>query len=278
MIAGFILTLSSTAPVSLDSEKRGLKRPAEFDVDRSEIDRSIHGFIQRKRAQIDESNRKEFLAPSHGNDPGSARVDASSVNRNLIKLDQVQNDVALSRSMNRSKPIADANPKHADAERIGNLEDHLRVLIGKFILPKLDGSSDTLQAPSASDLSLHDRLKIVEDKIINLEKAYPPWSMVHFNGPSASGQGPGSDRLGSTVWTTVSRDSTGNVVFRQTVKAGPEFKQRRDVPPINDVGKLPKNDLPMPTAVVQESEAEAIDRRIKDLTESLMLKSKLQKK
>ncbi|KAI0929948.1 hypothetical protein AcV5_006779 [Taiwanofungus camphoratus] len=174
------------------------------------ITKSISRFLAQNRARNDASNRQEFLQSlaekrrrlNENGDfesseaiPSCARTDAKTQNRDLqMKYDIAKNeDGPLRRTLKSSvAPGASSTnspekPKHPEGsgaiestvyvptaerypaldERLGNIETHLAV---RYVpsLPR----------------SLLDRLKFLEDHIIQLEKEYPPWAALHFNQPN----------------------------------------------------------------------------------------------
>ncbi|KAF9467469.1 hypothetical protein BDZ94DRAFT_1249458 [Collybia nuda] len=174
------------------------------------INRSISAFLAKTRARNDASNRAEFvksLAEKRrrldDEDPSSividpascARTDAKPIDRDQqIKYDIAKNeDGPLSRTIKlptfqsskakgkqKAKDPEDTNSgpgkSNGDSltsdrypaldERLKNIESHLSV---RYVpsLPR----------------TLLDRLKFLENHIIQLEKEYPPWAALHFNQP-----------------------------------------------------------------------------------------------
>ncbi|CAG8440445.1 11921_t:CDS:2 [Diversispora eburnea] len=136
-----------------------------------EIEQRIDMFVQLKKSEINNSNRAEFLRKSSNpNDPDDviscARTDAAEINRNIqMKHDVVNNDDGpLARSTFLSSNQRNDKTKELPTgveERIQNIEKHLNL--------KID---------------VYTRIKILEDKIIQLERDYPPWAAVHFNQPN----------------------------------------------------------------------------------------------
>ena len=55
-----------------------------------------------------------------------------------------------------------------------------------------------------SSLNVYERLQILEKKIMQLEKEYPPWSAVHFNQNSSMSK--------PSVWTSVSKSKDGKIL------------------------------------------------------------------
>ncbi|KAK1230249.1 hypothetical protein PQX77_006678 [Marasmius sp. AFHP31] len=186
------------------------------------INKSISQFLSRKRLHNDVSNRNEFLlsiaqkraklseeTQTEVSEVAScARTDAKQVDRDAqMKYDIARNeDGPLKRTMKgrtasieehaqpssstvkgkgkaqTRKSSVTSNPEAATPleaisadrhpgldERLANIETHLSV---RYV-------------PSPP-LDLLDRLKFLEDHIIQLEKDYPPWAALHFNQPNRS--------------------------------------------------------------------------------------------
>ncbi|RIA89302.1 hypothetical protein C1645_738746 [Glomus cerebriforme] len=155
---------------------------AQIRTTNSELEQRIDNFIQLKKSEINDSNRAEFLRkstnPLDPNDEQScARSDAAEINRNIqMKLDVVNNEdgpLARSTFTSTSHNRNDANKRslaelpRGVEERFQNIEKHLKV-----------------ETVTPVPLSVYERLKVLEDKIIQLERDYPPWSAIHFNQPN----------------------------------------------------------------------------------------------
>lgn len=129
----------------------------QIHAKQEELHQKIEGFIGMKRAEINESNKAEFLQQaqpdSSGDTSTSARVDASTLRRNI----QIKTSVVV----NEEGPLVRAThaeeEEHVDVsgieERLGNLEDLLRIAPGK---------------PIPRDVYL--RIKVLEDKVVEMEK------------------------------------------------------------------------------------------------------------
>ncbi|KAI9090460.1 hypothetical protein DFS34DRAFT_585165, partial [Phlyctochytrium arcticum] len=103
-----------------------------------------------------------------------ARVDAVQINRVVqMKLDVVHNfsgPLDRSTSANHSNPNSEAT-RQLDVqdgleERIQNLQKHINV---DFATP--------------SPLTAIQRVKALEDRLIQLEEAFPMWAAFHFSQP-----------------------------------------------------------------------------------------------
>ncbi|CAG8578143.1 15535_t:CDS:2 [Acaulospora morrowiae] len=145
-----------------------------------EIEQRIDTFVRLKKSEINDSNRAEFLKKSNNYDSpedvlSCARSDAAEINRNIqMKFDVVNNDDGpLARSTFSSSQRNDRVKRHlielpsGVEERLQNIEKHLAINI---IAPV--------------PLDVYERIKILEAKIIQLERDYPPWAAVHFNQPN----------------------------------------------------------------------------------------------
>ncbi|KAI8990977.1 hypothetical protein BDF20DRAFT_13182 [Mycotypha africana] len=147
-----------------------------------EVDQRINNFIQAKQHELDESNRTEFLNqrdPS-ADDITCARTDAREINRNIqMKFDIVNNEdgpLARSRTTQEEpkRPTgvdkASSTSTGADvSERLNNLQEHLNV---KF--------DSTAKPP----FSIFERIKILENTLMEIERQYPTWAAVHFHQPN----------------------------------------------------------------------------------------------
>ncbi|KZT42513.1 hypothetical protein SISSUDRAFT_955613, partial [Sistotremastrum suecicum HHB10207 ss-3] len=151
---------------------------------KSKATKQISKLLAERRARAVESNRAEFLRPPPApNDSADAmvedvascaRTDARKQDRDIqMKYDIAKNeDGPLRKTMDHSVGHSTSNASHtgkhpALRERFENIESHLAV---KHV--------------PAPPYSLLDRIKLVEDRIIQLEKEYPPWAALHFCQPN----------------------------------------------------------------------------------------------
>ncbi|KAG0347953.1 hypothetical protein BG004_006516 [Podila humilis] len=171
---------------------------AEMDATRNEIEEKMAQFMALKREQINESNRQEFIKGRHAvntedhqpADDGCARVDARKLNRTIqMKLETVKND-ALSKTnpKNVVRP-SDAGDTNGMDERLRNIQAHLN-----------------LRFAATPVCTLAERVRIIEDVIIQLERDYPPWSALHFNQPNRTFPPP-------PPVTTVSRNAKNQIIM-----------------------------------------------------------------
>ncbi|KAF9973178.1 hypothetical protein BGZ73_003617 [Actinomortierella ambigua] len=158
---------------------------------RAEITALVDEFIATKREQINESNRNEFIKKSHAqpkpddekvkldgkgegsdgdDDDGCARVDARKLNRTIQMRQEVVKNEALAKT-NPKGHTMDNNASqlgtNALDERLCNIQEHLNVRLA-----------------ANPPCTLMERVKILEDMIMQLERDYPPWAALHFNQPN----------------------------------------------------------------------------------------------
>lgn len=151
--------------------KRQDREQVQIRASKAEVDQRLETFVQAKKERIDASNRAEFLnrADPTSTDVTCARADAREINRNMqMKFDIVNNeDGPLARSRTQGQA---AKPSETDEdmhrERVRNLEQHLNL---------------AFEPPSA--FALVDRIRILEDRLMDLERDLPAWAAAHFNQP-----------------------------------------------------------------------------------------------
>nr|XP_023683189.1 MAP3K12-binding inhibitory protein 1 [Paramormyrops kingsleyae] len=151
----------------------------QIKVSKSEIDRRISAFIERKQLEINESNVREFCNVINCNQENScARTDAIFTPfpgfRSHVRVTRVVNTygpqtrAAGSRETTDQKQGAAArdcgNP--AIEERLHNIEAHLK-----------------LSAEGPVPLNIYQRLKMLEDRILELEGLSPEYfqSMTYLH-------------------------------------------------------------------------------------------------
>ncbi|KAG2200870.1 hypothetical protein INT46_006432 [Mucor plumbeus] len=166
-----------------EEEKERIKRfdgeQIQIRATTEEVDQRINTFIQAKQSELDESNRTEFLSrhDPKADDVTCARTDAREINRNIqMKFDIVNNeDGPLARSLlafndkSKSNETTETAVAADTTERLNNIEEHLNV--------KLDG---TAKPP----FSVFERIKILENTLMEIERQHPTWAAVHFNQPN----------------------------------------------------------------------------------------------
>jgi hypothetical protein len=183
-----------------------------------EVEQRVQTFIQAKQNELDESNRTEFLSRHDPNadDITCARTDAREINRNIqMKFDIVNNeDSSLARSLlpSRSNDTStnDTAQNGADmTERVKNIENHLYV---KF---------DTTAKPS---FSMFERIKILENTLIEMERQYPTWAAVHFNQPNRSFPPPPPIHYIARPSPDSNNENTNNYVSTQITTTAPQHQ------------------------------------------------------
>jgi hypothetical protein len=166
-----------------EEEKERIKRfdgeQIQIRATTEEVDQRINTFIQAKQSELDESNRTEFLSrhDPKADDVTCARTDAREINRNIqMKFDIVNNeDGPLARSLlafndkSKSNETTETAVAADTTERLNNIEEHLNI--------KLDG---TAKPP----FSVFERIKILENTLMEIERQHPTWAAVHFNQPN----------------------------------------------------------------------------------------------
>ncbi|GBB98026.1 hypothetical protein RclHR1_03120011 [Rhizophagus clarus] len=205
-----------------------LMNPQEVQIrtTNSELEQRIDNFIQLKKSEINNSNRAEFLRkstnPLDPNDEQScARSDAAEINRNIqMKLEVVNNeDGSLARSTftstihNRNdvnkRSLAEL-PRGVE-ERFQNIEKHLGVV-------------------TPVPLSVYERLKALEDKIMQLERDYPTWSAIHFNQPNRQYSTPVTTMAQKSINNSPSSVVTPTLSVTSTIQTSPSVDFKRSSP------------------------------------------------
>ncbi|KAF9344132.1 hypothetical protein BGX26_004752, partial [Mortierella sp. AD094] len=205
---------NNTSNMDVDSESHeSVKRRRVDDASglvqehdtREEIEQRMTKFMATKREQINESNRQEFIkghpsisvaelgtseAQDTGDD-GCARVDARKLNRTIqMKLETVKNEALTKTNPRTHAQINDTNVSSSGLdERLRNIQVHLNLRIA-----------------AVPTCTIAERVRIVEDVIIQLERDYPLWSALHFNQPNRMFPPPPSV-------TTVSRNAKNQIVI-----------------------------------------------------------------
>ncbi|KAI9025331.1 hypothetical protein CLU79DRAFT_844700 [Phycomyces nitens] len=143
----------------------------------TEVDNRIQTFIQAKQNDVDSSNRTEFLNRPDPTvaDVTCARADAREINRNIqMKFDIVNNeDGPLARSMlSANELVRQTGTSHKNQgtiDRLQDIEEHLNV---------------RFETDAQPPFSLLERIKILENTLMELERQHPTWSAIHFNQPN----------------------------------------------------------------------------------------------
>ncbi|KAJ2122681.1 hypothetical protein IW147_003224 [Coemansia sp. RSA 720] len=157
-----------------DGRKDSIQDIVQSSLDRDQTTQKMDEFIAQQRKGIDRSNRDEFLTASSSSE-SCARTDAKGTNCGVkLQAELVQNNnTALGRSMDQASKQsvedklvpAESLPLSGLEERVENIRDHLNV---QFV-------------PESTDV--HRRVSALEDRIMMLEREFPPWSAEHFNQP-----------------------------------------------------------------------------------------------
>ncbi|KAF9286123.1 hypothetical protein BGZ68_003201 [Mortierella alpina] len=174
------------------------------NASRDEIADRMAEFMAAKREQINESNRQEFvkdrsLAEStveesldspRVEDDGCARVDARKLNRTIqMKLETVKNEALTKTNPKPHAQTSEAVAYNGLDERLRNIQVHLN-----------------LRLSAVPACTIAERIRIVEDVIIQLERDHPLWSALHFNQPNRMFPPPPSV-------TTVSRNARNEIIM-----------------------------------------------------------------
>jgi len=160
-----------------DRIKRMSPEQVQIRATSSELRKRIENFIQAKKSEVDASNRTEFMKRKETgeSDVTCARTDAREIDRSIqMKFDVVNNeDGPLARSLVTSaNHVSVGSTVHKGSgaeERLQNLEQHLNIVY---------------KNNSRDSFSLFQRMKIIEDTIIQTEQQNPLWAAVHFNQPN----------------------------------------------------------------------------------------------
>ncbi|OMJ11298.1 MAP3K12-binding inhibitory protein 1 [Smittium culicis] len=129
-------------------------------------------FTSSQKEYNNYSNNKEFLITRNDDSPSCARADASQINRGVqIQTEKVENIPGYNVYSEYSKQInSDQLKKHDNfsgiEERLLNIEHHLNLSI-----------------EAKEKFKTYQRIKLLEDKLVQLERDYPKWSESVFNQP-----------------------------------------------------------------------------------------------
>ncbi|KAF9930430.1 hypothetical protein FBU30_000481 [Linnemannia zychae] len=177
------------------------------NTSRDEIEKQMIQFMAEKREQINESNRHEFIKgrvhstghsentpnaqEADAEDDGCARVDARKLNRTIqMKLETVKNEALTKTNPKSHTQQNDTSLTNSGLdERLRNIQVHLN-----------------LRFAAVPACTIAERIRVIEDVIIQLERDYPLWSALHFNQPNRVFPPPPSV-------TTVSRNARNQIVM-----------------------------------------------------------------
>ncbi|KAI8584072.1 hypothetical protein K450DRAFT_221369 [Umbelopsis ramanniana AG] len=160
-----------------DRIKRMSPEQVQIRATSSDLRKRIENFIQAKKSEVDASNRTEFMKrkDTGESDVTCARTDAREIDRSIqMKFDVVNNeDGPLARSLVTSaNHVSVGSTVHKGSgaeERLQNLEQHLNIVY---------------KNNSRDSFTLFQRMKIIEDTIIQIEQQNPLWAAIHFNQPN----------------------------------------------------------------------------------------------
>ncbi|CAH2328396.1 MAP3K12-binding inhibitory 1 isoform X2 [Pelobates cultripes] len=163
-------TMSKPSPININSSSLSDPSVVQIKAKKSEIDRRILAFIERKQAEINENNVREFCNVIDCNQENScARTDAVFTPypgfKSHIKVSRVVNTYGpqtrndgTTGSSSRTNPLQHECSNQAVDERLQNIECHLRLKPG---------------GPVPTDI--YQRIKKLEDKILELEGISPEY-------------------------------------------------------------------------------------------------------
>ncbi|KAJ2610756.1 hypothetical protein H4S08_003475 [Coemansia sp. RSA 1365] len=176
--------VNSTASVNVLSNHNQNGRPElcaqdiiQNTMDQAQTRAKIDTFIARQQEGVGNSNQEEFLVERIGNEDTCARTDAKGVScgvkvltesvqgeKNSLDKSTIPRQISLSDGAKAGRPSEEV-PLSGLEERVNNIRDHLSVAF----------------VPEA--VSIHRRVAALEDRIMQLERDFPPWSAEHFNQP-----------------------------------------------------------------------------------------------
>lgn len=140
----------------------------QIKASNDEIDRRIAAFIEQKRQEVDEYNRKEFCSVFTDEDPDDscARVNAVFLSRpggkSHIKVSKVVNLHGPQTQITSPLKIKEEKPDDVlpgVEERLRNIEEHLKIKTG----------------PKINKTNVYSRLKQLENRILYLEGISPEY-------------------------------------------------------------------------------------------------------
>ncbi|ORX41518.1 hypothetical protein BCR36DRAFT_180491 [Piromyces finnis] len=143
----------------------------------NEMETKINTYIHKKKTENNESNKKEFIDQNKYKKEMCSRTCPARINRNQqLKLNIIKNEVGpLDRSVtdndndNKNGKSKSKDSQNIDnnglSERINNIKEHLNIVTP--LPPKM-----------------YERIKVLEDKIMKIEREFPTWATIHFNQPN----------------------------------------------------------------------------------------------
>ncbi|KAJ2004765.1 hypothetical protein H4R26_002325 [Coemansia thaxteri] len=168
-------TRLSKVPQLAEKHKAIMLDAVQVTLTKDQTQQAMDEFVGRQRKEIDRNNQEEFLIPASGRDSTCARIDAKGANHGV----QVQLDATFSGSgaLERSRAAQASTVSSSNAvsthskpleglfERVESLSEHLNV---RFVPAKA---------------SIYSKVSALEDRVMMLEREFPPWSAQHFNQP-----------------------------------------------------------------------------------------------
>lgn len=160
---------SNPADNALDIDRTADPSVVQIKAKKAEIDRRILAFMERKQAEINENNVREFCNVIDCNQENScARTDAVFTPypgfKSHIKVSRVVNTYGPQTrsegtgSSSRTNPLQHECANQAVEERLQNIECHLRLKTGGPV-----------------PIDIYQRIKKLEDKILELEGISPEY-------------------------------------------------------------------------------------------------------
>ena len=122
------------------------------------MDEEINDFLDERRATKAARNSSEFLSDSTNGKPAMERLEVKEFQRSVIAVDNVEGP-ALTKSIAHNESTLEA----INEQRVGELEGLLKV-------PRKDGA-----------VTIGERIKILEDKILWIEEHYPQVAYTCFD-------------------------------------------------------------------------------------------------
>lgn len=247
-----------------------------------DIIKSITSTIDSKRELINFSNKREFLRPKY-NDTSCARSDAILLNRSLqMKHHQVE-DKDLYLKQHQEQLSKSTKVEENDKENLTKKEIH----ISKGVDERLNNIEKHLNVHIASGvpLSVFERVKVLEDRLMQLEDEYPAWSAFFFNQQTADKNDPNlfrmpTESLGYPPQTVVYREADGKMkvdtipdprVVSTKLTESDAIQPRTDVPQFASADNESSVDV-NDTNSTTYSSYEEMELRIQQLKQSLLAK------
>uniref|UniRef100_A0A8C5QSC2 MAP3K12 binding inhibitory protein 1 n=1 Tax=Leptobrachium leishanense TaxID=445787 RepID=A0A8C5QSC2_9ANUR len=164
------IAAQKSSPSDMDNTSKSDPSVIQIKAKKAEIDRRILAFIERKQAEINENNVREFCNVIDCNQENScARTDAVFTPypgfKSHIKVSRVVNTYGpqtrsdgTTGSSSRTNPLQHECANQAVEERLQNIECHLRLKTGGPV-----------------PMDIYQRIKKLEDRILELEGISPEY-------------------------------------------------------------------------------------------------------